>query len=93
MKYGEVMAASHMGEERNIYKDLVREPERKKPFGRPRRRREDNTKIDLKEIGCESVDWTHLAQGRDQLQVLVNTVMDLWVPLSAEKFVIGALSF
>jgi hypothetical protein len=49
MKYGEVRAASCMGENRNVYKDLVREPQRKKPLGRPRRRPEDNTKIDLKE--------------------------------------------
>jgi hypothetical protein len=43
-------AASRMGEKRSVYKDLVRDPKRKKPLVRPRRGREINTKIDLKEI-------------------------------------------
>jgi hypothetical protein len=93
MKDGEARAVSRMVEKKNVYKYLVGEPEGKKPLGTPRRRREDNTKIDDKEIGWENVDLTHLAQDRDQLRALVNTIMDLRVSLNAEKFVIGALSF
>jgi hypothetical protein len=40
----------------------------------------DNIKMDLREIGCSGMDWIDLAQGRDQLRALVNTVMNLWVP-------------
>jgi hypothetical protein len=55
-----------MGEIRNAYKILVRKPEGKGPLGRPRHRWQDNTKMDLREIGWEGVDWMHLAQGRNQ---------------------------
>ena len=52
-------------------------PEGKRPLGRPRRRWEDNMKLDLQEVGCGGMDWIHLAQGRDRWQVLVNVVMNL----------------
>jgi hypothetical protein len=42
--------------------------------------REDNIKMDLWEIVLEVVGWSHLAQNRDWRLVLVNTVMNLWVP-------------
>jgi hypothetical protein len=45
---------------------LVGKSERKRPLGRPRRRWEDNIRIDVREIGWEGVDWTHLAQDRNQ---------------------------
>jgi hypothetical protein len=48
--------------------------------GKPRRRWEDNIRMDLRETGWEDVDWIHLVQDRDQWQALVNTVMDLRVP-------------
>jgi hypothetical protein len=51
-----------------------------RPLGRPRRRWEDNIKMDLREIGFGDVDWTHLAQDRDRWRALVNTVMNLRVP-------------
>jgi hypothetical protein len=50
----------------------------KKPLGRSRHTWMDNIKIDLKEVGCLGVDWTILAQDRDQWQALVNTIMNLW---------------
>jgi hypothetical protein len=49
-----------MGETRNAYNILVRKPERKRPLGRPGRRWEDNIRIDLRELGWEDVDLTHL---------------------------------
>jgi hypothetical protein len=55
-------------------------PEGRRPLGRPRRRWVDNIKIDLREIGCDGVDWVDLAQDRDQWRALVNTVMNLRVP-------------
>jgi hypothetical protein len=54
-----------MGKMRNVYKILDDKPERKRPVGRPRRRYEDNIRMDLREIEWEVVDWSHLAQDRD----------------------------
>jgi hypothetical protein len=54
--------AACTGEMKNAYKILVREPERKRPLGRPRHRQEDNIRMDLREIGQEGVDWMHLAE-------------------------------
>jgi hypothetical protein len=59
---------------------LVRKPEGKRPLVRPRRRRADNIKIDLREIGWDGVDWIDLGQDRDQWRALVNTAMKLRVP-------------
>jgi len=56
-------------------------PEGKRPLGgRPRRRWEDNIKIDLQEVGCEGMDWIELVQDRDRWRALVTAVMNLWVP-------------
>jgi hypothetical protein len=66
-----------MGEERNVYKVLMGKPEEKRPLGRPRRRWEDGIRMDLREIGLESVDWIQLAQDRDRWRALVNMVMNL----------------
>jgi hypothetical protein len=53
-----------MGEVRGAYNILVGRPEGRRPLGRPRRRWEDNIKIDLREIGFGDVDWIHWAQDR-----------------------------
>jgi hypothetical protein len=42
--------------------------------------------MDLREIGWGGIDWIDLAQDRDQLMALVNTVMSLWVPEDTGKF-------
>jgi hypothetical protein len=51
-----------MGDGRGVYRVLVRKPEGKRPLGRPRRRLEDNIKIELQEVGCGCTDWIELAQ-------------------------------
>jgi hypothetical protein len=68
-----------MEEERKVYKDLVGKPEGKKPLGRPRRRREDGIRMDLREIGLRGVDWIRLAQDRNRWRSVVSAVMNLRV--------------
>jgi hypothetical protein len=68
-----------MGDKRNAYKILVGKHKGKRPLGRTRRRRVDNVKLDLKEVGWGGMDWIDLAQDRDQWRALVNTVMNLLV--------------
>jgi hypothetical protein len=67
-------------EGRGVCRILVRRPEGKRPLGRPRRRWEDNIKMDLREIGIDGANWIHLAQERDQWRACVNTVLNLRVP-------------
>jgi hypothetical protein len=62
-----------MGEKRSGYRILVGKPEGKRPLGRPRCMWEDNIKMDLREIGWGGMDWTDLAEDRDQQRALVNT--------------------
>jgi hypothetical protein len=69
-----------MGEGRGAYRVLVGRPEGKRPLGRPRRRWEDNIKMDLGEIGTDGANWIRLAQDRVQWRAFVNTVMNLRVP-------------
>jgi hypothetical protein len=70
---------ARMGEEKQLYKVLVRKPEGKRPLGRPRRRWEDGIRIDLREIGLGCVDWIRLAQDRDRWRAVVSAVMNLRV--------------
>ena len=71
---------AHMGEERGVYRFLVGKPERKKPLERPRRRWEDNIRMDLQKVGCGYMNWIGLAQDRDRWRTLVSEVMNLRVP-------------
>jgi hypothetical protein len=56
---------ARMGEDRGVYRVLVGKPEGKRPLGRPKRRWEDNIKMDLQEVGGGRGDWMELAQDRD----------------------------
>ena len=66
--------------ERCKYSVSLRKPEEKGPLGRLRRRWEGNIKMDLKEVGCESMDWIELAQDKESCRALLNAVMNLRVP-------------
>ena len=71
---------ARMGEGRRVHRVLVGKPEGKRPLGRPRRRWEDNIKMDVQEVGGGCGDWMELAQYRDRWRVLVSTVMNFRVP-------------
>ena len=73
-------ACSAYRERRGIYRALVGKPEGKKPFCRPRRRWDDNIKMDLQELRCEGMDWIVLTQDRDRWRARVSAVMKLRVP-------------
>jgi hypothetical protein len=72
-------ACSTNGDKRNSYRILAGKPEGKSPLGRPRCRWVDNIKMDLREIGCDEVDWIDMVQDKDQWWVLVDTVLNLRV--------------
>jgi hypothetical protein len=74
------VARSTYGERRRVYRVLVGEPEGKRPLVRPRRRWEDNIKMDLQEMECGGIDWINLSQDRDRWRALVNRVMNIPVP-------------
>jgi hypothetical protein len=69
-----------MGEGRGVYGVLVGRLEGKRPLGRPRRKWEDNIKMDLRETGIDWANWIRLAQDRVHWRAFVNTVMNVRVP-------------
>jgi len=78
MRWAEHVA--RMGEGRGMHKVLVGKAEGKRPLGRPKRRWEDNIKMDLQEVEGVCGDWMELAQDRDRWRALVSTVVNLRVP-------------
>jgi hypothetical protein len=71
---------ARMGEGRGVYGVLVGRSKGKRPLGRPRRRWEDNIRMDLREIGIDGANWIQLAQDRSWWRDFANTVMNLRVP-------------
>ena len=71
---------ARMVEGRGVYRVLVWKPEGRRPLRRPRRRWEDNIRMDLREVGCGCVDWMEMVQDMDRWWPLVNAVMNLRVP-------------
>ena len=80
MRWADHVGSTYGGGARNIYTVLVGKPEGKSPLGRPRRRWENNIKMDLQQVGCGVMDWTYLAQNRDRWRAFVNAVMELRFP-------------
>ncbi|KAJ4449040.1 hypothetical protein ANN_00434 [Periplaneta americana] len=71
---------ARIGESRNAYRVLFGRPEGKRPLGRPRRRWEDNIKMDFREVGYDDRDWINVAQDRDRWRAYVRAAMNLRVP-------------
>ena len=71
---------ARMGKKRGVYRVLAGKPEGKRPLGRPRRRWEDNNKMDLQEVGCRGMGWIELDQDRGSWRALVSAVMNLRFP-------------
>jgi len=69
-----------------VHRVLVGKSEGKRPLGRPRRRWENNIKMDFQEVGGGCGDWMDLAQDRDRWRALVSTVINLRVPKDAGNF-------
>ena len=74
------MQLARIRERKGVYSVLVGKPEGNRPFGRPRRRWEDNIKIELQEVGYWCMDWIELAQDRKRWRALMNALMNFWVP-------------
>jgi hypothetical protein len=71
---------ARMVAKRNAYRMSVRNPEGKRPLGRPRRRWVDNIKMNFREIEWDGMHWIDLAQDRDQWRALVIALMNFRVP-------------
>jgi hypothetical protein len=71
---------ARMWEGRGVYRCLVGRPEGRRPLERSRSGREDNIKLDLREITIDEANWIRLAQDRFQWRACVKTVMNLRVP-------------
>ena len=71
---------ARIGEDRGVHRLLAGKPEGKRSLGRPRRRWEDNIRMDLQEVGGGRGDWMELARERDRWRALVCTLRDFRVP-------------
>jgi hypothetical protein len=65
---------------------VVEKPEGKRPLGRTKCRWDDNTKMDIQEVGCGGMDLIDLVQDKDRWRALVNAVISLWVSVNAGNF-------
>jgi hypothetical protein len=80
----------YIGEKKNSYMNLVRNPGEKKPLGRPRRTSEDHIKMDLREIGWGGIVWDNLPQDMEQRTTPLNTVMNFRISQYCNGFVQAA---
>ena len=71
---------ARMGESSSAFKMLTGKPTGKRPLGRPRRRWEDNIRMDLEEIGIKAGNWIDTDQDRNNWRTLVNSALNLRVP-------------
>ena len=71
---------ARMEESRSAFKILTYKPTGKRPLGRPRRRWEDNIKMEFEEIGINASNWVDSAQDRDYWRAFVNAALNLRVP-------------
>jgi hypothetical protein len=69
-----------MMERRDVFGALVRKPDGKRQLVRPRRRCEDNIKMEFQEVGCGGMDWIDLDEDRDRWRAAVNALVNLRVP-------------
>ena len=69
-----------MEEGRSTFKILTGKPIGKRPLGRPRRRWEDNIRMNLEEMGISAGNWVDSAQDRNYWRALVNAALNLQVP-------------
>ena len=74
------MHVARTEEGRSAFKILTGKPTGKRPLGRPRRRWEDNIRMDLEVIGINSRNWVDSAQDRNYWRALVNAELNLQVP-------------
>jgi hypothetical protein len=78
---------ARMGKKSGAYRVLVWRSEGKRTLGRPRRRWENNIKMDVRETGIDGANWIRLAQDRVQWRTFVSTVMNLWVTQREQNIV------
>ena len=69
-----------MEKRQDVFKILTGTPTGTRPLGRPRRRWEENIRMDLYEIGINTRNWVALAQDRDYCRTLVNETLNLRIP-------------
>ena len=77
-------SCSQNGEGKNAFKILTGKPTRKRPLWRPRRRWEDNIRMDFEDMRINAGNWVDSAQDRDYWRALVNEALDPWVPYAME---------
>ena len=75
---------ARLEEGRSSFKILTGKPTGKRPLGRPRRRWDDNIRIDLKEIGINTRIWVDSVQDRDYWRAPVKAALNLWIPYTME---------
>ena len=79
-EFNPLLHVARMADRRDVYWVVVGKPEGTRPLGRPRRRWENNIKMNLQDVVCGDMDWNDLVQNRDRWRALVNAVVSLRIP-------------